>query len=81
MITAEAGAPEPASQHPAQLFLPVLLSKPSLAGSSPDVIARADDPAPALSQGLTAAEFAWRALRHRISLLEATTWDIEFNGD
>lgn len=73
-------APQPPPQREAQLLLPVLFSKPSLAGSSPDVIASRDDTLPAWTQAFTAGEFLCRALRHRISVLEATTWDIEFNG-
>ena len=74
-------APQPPPQREAQLLLPVLFSRPLLAGSSPDVVAASDDPVPAWAQTLTAGEFIGRALRHRISVLEATTWDIEYNGE
>ena len=70
----------PPPQRAAQLYLPVLFAKPNLAGSSPDVTAAPDDPVPTWTQGLAVAEFLWRTVRHRISILEATTWDIEFNG-
>jgi hypothetical protein len=80
-LLAGKAAPQPPAQREAQLLLPVLFSKPWLAGSSPDVVACADDPQPAWTQALSAAEFAWRAVAHRISLLEATTWDIEYNGE
>ena len=74
-------APQPQPQREAQLLLPVLFSNPRLAGSSPDVVAASDDPMPAWAQALTAGEFIRRAFKHRISILEATTWDIEYNGE
>jgi hypothetical protein len=45
-----------------------------------DVIWRADDPGPALLQWLGLAHFLAWSLRHRISALEASTYDIEWNG-
>lgn len=45
-----------------------------------DVIFAADDPAPALAQFPMTAMFAARALRRRIGLTAATTYDIEWNG-
>lgn len=71
----------PPPQSAAQLYLPVLFARPGLAGTSPDVAAAADDPVPSWTQGLAVAEFLWRTVRRRISVLEATTWDIEYNGD
>lgn len=70
----------PPPQRAAQLYLPVLFAKTSLAGTSPDVAAAPDDPVPLWTQGLAVLEFLARSLRHRISILESTTWDIEFNG-
>jgi hypothetical protein len=76
----ERRAPLPPSQKAAQLRLAVLFSKPRLAGTSPDVITFPDDPWPTWGQACGVAEFAWRAVRHRVSLLSATTWDLEYNG-
>ncbi|MCE9609099.1 MAG: hypothetical protein K8R23_02610 [Chthoniobacter sp.] len=70
----------PPPQRAAQLLLPVLASSPRLAGSSPDVLACADDPAPAWAQGLAVAEFLCRSFTQRVSVLAATTLDIEYNG-
>jgi hypothetical protein len=78
-LLAQGSAERPAMQ-PAQLALPVLFSKPSLLGRAPDVIWRSGDPAPFWTQFLCAGEFVLRALRSRISLLAATTEDIEYNG-
>lgn len=72
--------PLPPPQRAAQLRLPVLFSAPRLVGTSPDVIGSADDPWPGRTQALTVAEFAWRSVWRRVSLLEATTCDIEYNG-
>ncbi len=73
--------PLPPPMQPAQLLLPTLFTIPRLAGTSRDVLWRRDDPWPALAQPLAAAEFAWIALRHGLSLAAATTHDFEFNGD
>lgn len=67
-------------QRAAQLLLPVLASSPRHAGRSPDVMASADDPRPAWAQVLAVGEFIGIAMRHGISLLESTTFDIEYNG-
>lgn len=67
-------------QRAAQLLLPVLASSPRYAGKSPDVMTSSDDPRPAWGQALAVAEFAGIAMRHRLSLLESTTFDIEYNG-
>ena len=48
--------------------------------SAPDVIWDPQDPGPALAQPLALAEQLWRAKRHKISLSQAMTWDIEWNG-
>ena len=45
-----------------------------------DVVFRPDDPAPALLQGLGLANFLWWAARRRISPVQASTLDIEWNG-
>lgn len=45
-----------------------------------DVVFAADDPRPVLAQAALTAIFAARALRRRISLVQATTFDIEWNG-
>jgi hypothetical protein len=49
--------------------------------SARDAAWDAADPWPACGQVLTAATFLARALRHRISPLAATTYDIEWNGE
>lgn len=67
-------------QRAAQLLLPVLASSPRYAGKSRDVMASSDDPRPAWGQMLAVAEFLGIALRLHISLLESTTFDIEYNG-
>jgi hypothetical protein len=67
-------------QRPTQLLLPTLISSPGLAGTSPDVLTDDDDPRPAWVQGLALAEIAWRSAARRVSLLEATTVDIEYDG-
>ncbi len=46
-----------------------------------DVIFRIDDPLPALLQGLSFIEILFIKLSKGISLLEATTFDLEWNGD
>lgn len=47
-----------------------------------DAVWSVSDPFPALfGQPMSLAFFALRALRHRISLNEAFTWDIEWNGN
>jgi hypothetical protein len=45
------------------------------------VIFRPDDPLPALAQLLPVLRFAARSWRRGIGLLEATTHDIEWNGE
>ncbi len=70
-----------APPQPAQLFLPTLVCKPSQAGKSPDVVWSIKDPLPTLGQFLATAEFLATSLRHRVGILEATTHDIEYNGD
>lgn len=42
---------------------------------------RWSDPLPSFTMPLSVAEFAWIAMRRKINLLEATTWDIEWNGE
>ena len=71
----------PTPQRACQVFLPTLFSCPSIAGKSPDVIHSRDDRRPAWGQALSVLEFAGVALRRRLSLLEATTHDIEYNGE
>jgi predicted ATP-grasp superfamily ATP-dependent carboligase len=51
----------------------------TLAGAR-DVLWRADDPWPALLQWLGVGHFLAWSVRHRISALEASTYDIEWNG-
>lgn len=46
-----------------------------------DVMMWPGDPRPAWQQIVTAGEFAARALSHRVSLTEATTYDIAWRGD
>ncbi len=46
-----------------------------------DVFFRADDPAPFLGQFASFAVLRGRARRNRVSLVEASTLDIEWNGD
>lgn len=53
----------------------------SAMGGSRDVIAQWRDPRPALTQFASLAEFAARSWRLGISALEASTEDIEWNGD
>lgn len=45
-----------------------------------DVIWNVQDRGPALAQPLALAELLWRAKRQKISLSQAMTWDIEWNG-
>ncbi len=45
-----------------------------------DVIFHPQDWGPALAQPLVLAESLWRSKRRRISLSQAMTWDIEWNG-
>jgi predicted ATP-grasp superfamily ATP-dependent carboligase len=47
---------------------------------SRDVVWRWGDPLPAFSVGLAMLEFALTARRRRISIHQATTWDLEWNG-
>lgn len=49
--------------------------------SSRDVLFRREDPLPMLAQGFTLLSFLQRSLRHKVSLLGATTQDIEWNGE
>jgi len=49
--------------------------------SSRDVLFDHADPIPAVWQAVSMGAFAWLGLRHHINLTEATTWDIEWNGD
>lgn len=49
--------------------------------NSRDVVWRGDDPMPWFRQWLALAMFIARATRLGISPLEATTWDIEWNGE
>jgi predicted ATP-grasp superfamily ATP-dependent carboligase len=49
--------------------------------NSRDVVWRGDDPKPWLWQWLALGMFVGRAMRLGISPLEATTWDIEWNGE
>jgi hypothetical protein len=46
-----------------------------------DVFFRADDPGPFLGQFAALASLSRRARRNRLSLVEASTLDIEWNGD
>jgi len=48
--------------------------------SARDVVWDPHDPGPALAQPLALAEQLWRAKRQKISLSQAMTWDIEWNG-
>jgi hypothetical protein len=48
--------------------------------SSRDVIFRGDDPLPALLQFRSIFHYLQLARRENISLLEASTFDIEWNG-
>lgn len=72
----------PPLQRPAKLAAATFLVSPRLALDSaiPDVMADERDPRPAWTQGLGFAEFVWRALSHRTSLLDATTLDIAYDG-
>jgi hypothetical protein len=70
----------------AQLAVPMLL-RASLSGSfwrdwwsATDVIGVAPDWGPALAQPLALAESLWWAARRGISLSQAMTWDMEWNG-
>ncbi len=65
---------------PAQLWIPTLITAPSLASVRLDRIGSVADPAPMVTQILSLAEFAWDAIRHARKLTEAMTWDIEYNG-
>jgi hypothetical protein len=71
----------PPEMVPAQLRLPTLLSRPLVAWTSPDVIGTPDDPGPRAGQVRSFVEFAGIALKYRISLTAATTFDLEYNGD
>lgn len=71
----------PPEMAPAQLRLPTLLSRPLVAWTSPDVIGAPDDPGPRAGQVRSFLEFAGIALKQRISLTAATTFDLEYNGD
>ena len=64
----------------AQLALPVLISSPWQVNPRADIVIDATDPLPAIGQFASVIEFIYRAVRHRCSLLAATTRDIEFNG-
>lgn len=46
-----------------------------------DVLFAWRDPLPLLGMPITLCELLWIAMRRRISLQEATTWDIEWNGE
>lgn len=48
--------------------------------SAKDVVFQPEDPLPAVLQGLSVLSFMGIAMRHRCSLLQATTLDIEWNG-
>ncbi len=48
---------------------------------SRDVVANGRDPLPGLLQGLSLVPFAAWAVRRHISLIEASTYDIEWNGE
>lgn len=48
--------------------------------SAPDAVWSWRDPLPALAQPLTLLETIWRAKRRGISIRQALTWDIEWNG-
>ena len=48
---------------------------------SRDVVFNGRDPLPGLLQGLSLIPFAAWGLRHHISLIEASTHDIEWNGE
>lgn len=65
----------------AQLLVPTLLRAPRLADPARDVVGARGDLRPVLGQFLSLAEFAGIACRQGISLSEATTWDLEYNGD
>ncbi|MBP6601515.1 MAG: hypothetical protein KA250_06920 [Verrucomicrobiales bacterium] len=71
----------PPPMVPAQIRIATMFSKPSVAWSSPDVIAATDDPGPARGQFAGIAEYLGIAIRHFHSLTSATTRDIEYNGE
>jgi len=77
----ETAVPLPPPMVPAQLRLPTLFSRPLVAWTSPDVISVPDDKGPGKGQIASFFEFAGLALKHRISLTAATTFDLEYNGD
>ena len=76
---------KPVSSEPslreAQLHFLTLLHGPSWADARADVIHDLRDPLPTWGQALSLAEFAGLALSHRMELHEATTWDLEWNGE
>jgi len=74
-------APCPPLQCRAELSLPMLLVAGQLPGRSPDVIFSGADLGPSLGQGAALAELLWRAIRHNVSILAASTLDIEYNGE
>lgn len=67
--------------------LPKLRTLPSLARwardlkRAKDVLYRPEDPGPFLQQLVLLGELGRIARRERLSLIEASTWDIEWNGD
>ena len=71
---------------PALLFAPQAWQSGTMfmrwlrAWRAPDAIFRLNDPLPALLQGLSLTHFIFQALRLRVSLLGASTHDIEWNG-
>jgi predicted ATP-grasp superfamily ATP-dependent carboligase len=70
----------PEHQRKAQLFLITLANTPHLANWKEDVIHHSIDPWPMAGQLLSLAEFGGIAIQRGISLSEATTWDLEWNG-
>lgn len=77
----ETATPLPPPMVPAELRLPTLFSRPLTAWTSPDVIRVRDDPGPGLGQIVSFLEFVGVAIKHRVPLTAATTFDLEFNGD
>lgn len=70
--------PRPRAQLGAAMFLRTGFSRDFWRAR--DVIWDARDPGPALAQPFALAENLWRAKRRKISLSQAMTWDIEWNG-
>lgn len=70
------GLPSAAQAGPRKLF-----GWGKALGEAPDVVFRWDDPMPALEQWLVFAELERRARQAGVTALEASTLDIEWNGE